>query len=100
MTFNIEEKHAVAGAGAAMSVPTLANLAGLEQLLVDLSDKVFEGERGSAAFVAGVGFAFVGSALVLSAILTDLDDLTGMAAIGLGVGAIGLSIESFNEARR
>lgn len=97
MTFNIEEKHAALGATAAMAVPTLADAAGVDTLIVSLSDSVFEGDRGSASFVTGIGFSVVGAAMVLGAIMAPIDDWMGVTVMGLGVGFIGLGIEAFAE---
>jgi len=98
MTFNVEERHAVMGAGAAMAVPTLADAAGMDQLLVSFADAAFEGDRGSASFVTGVGFSVLGAALILGAVLIDdIDDFTGIIVAGLGTGMIGVGLEAFAE---
>lgn len=97
MTFNVEEKHAVAGATAAMAVPTLADMAGMDRLLVSFADMAFEGDRGSAAFVTGVGFSIIGVALILGAILSSIDDYLGVLLAGLGVGFIGIGLRAFGE---
>jgi hypothetical protein len=97
MTFNVEERHAVMGAGAAMAVPTLADAAGMDQLLVSFADAAFEGDRGSASFVTGVGFSILGAAMLLGAILSDIDDYLGIIVAGLGTGMIGVGLEAFAE---
>lgn len=97
MTFNVEEKHATVAAGAAMSVPTLADAAGIDSLIVSLADAAFEGDRGSAGFVTGVGFSLIGVALILGAILAPIDDYLGIITVGLGAGFIGVGLEAFAE---
>jgi len=97
MTFNVEEKHAVAGAGAAMAVPTVADFVGVDSLIVSLADTLFEGDRGSASFVSGIGFTALGSLMILGAVLGPVDDWVGVLVAGLGTGFIGLGIESFGE---
>ena len=97
MTFNVEEKHAVVGAGAAMAVPTLTDMVGLDGLIVSLSDAVFEGDRGSAAFVTGIGFSAIGVALILGSILSPIDDYIGVMATGLGTGFIGVGLRALGE---
>lgn len=97
MTFNVEEKHAVAGATAAMAVPTVADAAGVDRLIVSLADTVFEGDRGSASFVSGIGFTVIGAAMILGAIFAPVDDYIGVTTVGLGTGFVGLGIESFAE---
>lgn len=97
MTFNVEERHAVMGAGAAMAVPTLADAAGMDQLIVSFSDAAFEGDRGSASFVTGVGFSILGVAMILGAILSDIDDYLGIIVCGLGAGMLGVGLEAFAE---
>ncbi len=98
MTFNVEEKHAVAGAGAAMAVPVIANQAGMDSLIVSLADTVFEGNRGSASFTTGIASIAIGVFMILGAILGDIDDWLGVLLAGLGTGFIGLGIESLGEA--
>jgi hypothetical protein len=97
MTFNVEEKHAVVGAGTAMAVPTLADAAGVDRLIVSLADAVFEGDRGSASFVSGIGFSTIGAVMILGAILADVDDWMGVTLVGLGTGFVGLGIESLAQ---
>jgi hypothetical protein len=97
MTFNVEEKHAVGGAGAAMVVPTVVDMVGLDDLLVSLADAVFEGDRGSAAFVTGIGSSVIGAAMILGAILSDIDDWLGVIIAGLGVGFGGVGLRAFGE---
>jgi hypothetical protein len=97
MTFNVEEKHAVGGAAAAMLVPTVADTVGVDSLIVSLADTVFEGDRGSASFVSGIGFSVIGAGMILGAVLGPVDDALGVAVAGLGVGFIGLGLRSFAE---
>jgi len=97
MTFNVEEKHAAIGAGAAMAVPTLADAVGIDGLIVSLADTVFEGDRGSASFVTGIGFTSVGALMALAAIMAPIDDYLGVSVMGLGVGFVGLGLEAFAE---
>ena len=97
MTFNVEEKWAAGGAGAAMMVPVAADTIGLDELIVSLADTLFEGDRGSAAFVTGIGFSAIGALMVLGAILAPIDDFVGVMVTGLGVGFIGLGLRAFGE---
>ena len=97
MTFNVEEKHAVVGAGAAMAVPTLADAVGMDSLIVSLADTVFEGDRGSASFVTGIGFMAIGAAMILGAIFAPIDDYLGISVVGLGAGFVGVGLEAFAE---
>jgi len=97
MTFNVEEKHAAIGAGAAMAVPTLAEQAGIDSLIISLADAVFEGDRGSASFVTGIGFTVIGAIMALGAIMGPIDDYLGVMVMGLGVGFIGVGISAFAE---
>jgi hypothetical protein len=97
MTFNVEEKHAVAGAAVAAGVPTLANNLGVDSLINDMADAVFEGDRGSARYTSGIGFSAIGAAMILAAILGDFSGFAGIAMVGAGVGSIGLAIETFMD---
>jgi len=94
MTFNIEEKHAVLGAGAAMTVPVLSHQVGIDNLIVSFADAVFEGDKGSAAWVSGIGFIGLGSAMILGAVLGPFDGIEGIGLVGLGMGFVGLGIQT------
>lgn len=95
MTFNVSEQHALLGAASASIVPTIANELGLERLIVSFADAVFEGDRGSAAFVTSIGFAAVGAALALMAVLGPVSGYLGMLAMGIGGGFAALGIQTF-----
>ena len=94
MTFNVEEKYALGGSIAAMAVPTVADVIGVDSLIVDFADALFEGDRGSAGFVSGIGFSAIGAAMILAAIMGPVDDYLGIMVTGVGAGFIGLGIES------
>lgn len=99
MTFNVEEKHAAGGALAAMSVPTTVNAVGMDNLLVELADAVFEGDRETASTVTGAGFGAIGLALMAAAMVGPFDDTWGIIMIGAGAGSIGVAFEAFMEGR-
>lgn len=99
MAFNQAERHAAAGAGIAATVPVAANALGMESLIVDLADAVFEGNRGRAAYVTAGGFAAAGALLIGTAIFGDgINGMPGVIAISLGMTLLGLAFESIMEA--
>jgi len=95
MTFNVEERHALIGAGAAAVVPTVVGEIGVDNLLVSFADAVFEGDRGSAGFVSGIRFGTLGLLGILGSILLDVDGIIGMLMTGLGGGLVALAIQTF-----
>ena len=97
MTFNVEEKHALGGSIAAMAVPTVADVIGVDSLIVSFADAVFEGDRGSASFVSGIGFSAIGAAMILGAIMGPVDDYIGIMMTGLGAGFVGIGLEALTE---
>ncbi len=90
------------GGIAAAGIPTAANAigVGLDGLIVQLADAVFEGDRGSASFVSGVGLSAAGLAMIAAIIWTDIDDFLGILIGGLGAGMLVLGAQAFNEARQ
>jgi len=99
MTLNIEEKHAFAGGIVAAGIPTIASTSGLNGLIVDLADLLFEGNRGSAAFVSGFGFLALSLAAFGAVTFTDVDDLWGIIGAGIAAGFLALSLQSFAQAQ-
>lgn len=94
MAFNVEERYAAMGAGAAMVVPTAVNFVGIDSMIIDVANRVFEGDRQSARSLVGIGFSVVGAGMVALAIMSTLDDSTGVLAVGLGMGLIGIGAQS------
>lgn len=101
MTFNVEEKHAVAGGIAAAGLPVAMNVANvpIEDAIVSLADAIFEGDAGSAAFVTGLGFSVLGLGMIGAAVYTDIDDWLGVLVAGLGAGFLALGAQAFDVAR-
>jgi len=99
MAFNQEERHAALGAGIAAGVPVAFNAVGVESLIVDLADAVFEGDRTRAAQFTAAGFALSGLALIGTAVFGGgIDGVPGIVAISLGMTLLGLAVESIMEA--
>jgi len=98
MALQVSERNAIVGATAAAGLPAATNILGLdlEDQIVGLANAIFEGDTGSASFVAGIGFSVLGGLLVLSAWIGPLNGTAGMMAIGAGMGLFGLGAESFN----
>jgi len=80
-----------------MTIPVLANEVGVDRLLVDLANAVFEGDTGSAGFVSAVGFTSVAAVLLGAAIFGPLSGFYGIMAVGFGMGALGLAVSTARE---
>ncbi|NLV08733.1 hypothetical protein GOC74_02115 [Halomicrobium mukohataei] len=102
MALQVSERNAAIGATAAAGLPVAMSAGGIdvEQHLVDFADMIFEGDTGSASFVAGLGFSVLGAAAIAAAWLGPLNGGQGMIAMGLGVGFLGLAGQTFDVRRR
>lgn len=100
MTFNVEEKHAVAGGIVAAGIPLAANLAqvDVEESIVRLANGVFEGDMGNASFVAGTGLTVLGFLAIGAAVYTGIDGLMGIAVAGFGAGLLALGAQAYDVA--
>jgi len=101
MALQVSERQAALGAGFATGLPVATQLLGLDldEQIVSLANAVFEGDTGSASFVAGVGFYVLGIGSILAAWIGPLNGRAGIAAMGLGMGMIGLGTQSLDVAR-
>jgi len=102
MALQVSERQAAFGAALAAGGPVVLNAGGinLDEHMVEFADMIFEGDVGSAAFVSGVGFTLIGLGLILAAWVGPLNGRRGMTAMGLGIGAFALGMQSFDTARR
>lgn len=100
MTFNVEEKHAVAGGLAAAGLPLATNIIGIdvEEQVVALADAVFEGAKDTASFVAGTGLTVLGMLSIGIAVYTTVDDWLGVALAGFGAGFLAMGAQAFDVA--
>jgi hypothetical protein len=98
MAFNDEEMHALAGSAIASFVPVGINALGIDSMVTDVADAVFEGDRSRAATWTGAAFALMGIGLLAVAIVGDgIDGMPGIVAVSLGMTHIALAVEIFME---
>jgi hypothetical protein len=94
MALQVSERHAAVGAGVATALPVAVNQVGLDQMLGDVADRVFEGDRAVAGrIVAGV-FGALGLALAALGIVGPLNGTAGILSISAGVSSLGIAVEA------
>lgn len=94
MAFQVSEQRAAVGATTATVVPSLVSVIGMDDMIVELADAVFEGNTGSARWTTAVGFGILGAAVTLAPILLEISGTEGMLMIGVGAGMLGVALQA------
>ena len=81
-------------AGTATAIPTVGERIGMDELIVDLADAVFEGDVGSAKAISGSLFTLVGVIMIYAGLTTVTDPKIEALMIGGGVAFISLALQS------
>lgn len=87
MTIQVEERYAYMASGIASATPILIDRFGLDDMLVDVTNRVFEGDAQAARRVVGGTFGLI--ALIL-AYLTYSGGVDGMLGVSLAAVAVAL----------
>jgi len=89
-----KETLAVMSAGTATVIPTVGERVGMDNLIIDLADAVFEGDVGSAKAVSGTLFTLVGIIMLYAGLATVTSAKLEALLIGGGVAFIALALQS------